>query len=470
MSTPTTLRPSLSAVIWMVFFLALTFSDWRLVLISADGDPALHWRIGNWMIEHREVIRTEQFSHTKFGTPLISKEWLSEIVFAAAGIALGWNGAVLLGAALIATTLWLLHRLLLREGCDLVLATGLVLLAAFSMSHHWLARPHLFTHVLTVAFLWKLREGKQLWLLPVLMLVWTNLHGAFFTGFVLIGCFWLGALFTDRSHLKALTGIGLACLLASFVNPNGWNLHLQVLQFLQSPTLAAYANEFRSPNFHSAGMHGFLLLLLTLFLMLFLARPKLRATDLVLIIVWLFFALRAARNIPIFTLCIIPIIAEQLTNLPWLQRFRPLSTRLGTRSRTGFAAPVAALAIWFAFRPATDVLPDRFPVAAVEFLRNEPTAVAGEMFNDYGWGGYLMLAMPERKVFVDGRNDFYGAELMEEFDEVDEVKAGWADVLVKYGVGWTILPVKHPLNALLALSPEWREAHRDDVAVIYTHR
>src|ERR1019366_7175633 len=105
----------------------------------------LHWRIGNWMLEHQRVIDAEYFSHTRPGAPMISMEWLSQLLYATAGNALGWNGFVLVAAALIATTLWPLYRLLLAEDCDQLLAVLLVLLAALAMSHHWLARPHLVT-------------------------------------------------------------------------------------------------------------------------------------------------------------------------------------------------------------------------------------------------------------------------------------------------------------------------------------
>ena len=105
--------PSFGIAIWLALFLGHCLSDWRLVLISADGDPCLHRRIGEWMIENRAVLRIEEFSHTRFGAPVIAKEWLGEIAYAAAERALGWNGAVLLAALLIATTFWLLHRWLL---------------------------------------------------------------------------------------------------------------------------------------------------------------------------------------------------------------------------------------------------------------------------------------------------------------------------------------------------------------------
>jgi hypothetical protein len=118
----------------------------------------------------------------------------------------------------------------------------------------------------------------------------------------------------------------------------------------------------------------------------------------------------------------------------------------------------------------TDVLSNRFPVAAVEFVTAHPQAVHGEMFNDYGWGGYLVLAMPAHRVFVDGRNDFYGPDLVREFSSVNTVETNWETVLEKYGVGWTILPRTHPLNVLFSLRKDWGLAYADDVTAIYARR
>jgi len=94
--------PTIGLSLWLIFVLGLMLSQWRVVMINSDGDACLHWRIGNWMIEHHAVIRADVFSHTRANAPLISKEWLSEVLFAAAGDALGWNGIALLAAVLIA--------------------------------------------------------------------------------------------------------------------------------------------------------------------------------------------------------------------------------------------------------------------------------------------------------------------------------------------------------------------------------
>jgi hypothetical protein len=484
----------------LAFFLGLSLTSWRLVLISADGDPCLHWRIGNWMIEHRAVIRADQFSHTRFGALLVSKEWLSEVLFAVAGNLLGWNGIVLLSAALIATTLWLLHRQLVFEGDELLLSTALVLLASRACALHWLARPHLTTHLLTVVFAWQLRRfdraeisGKKLVaVLAPLMLLWANVHGAFFIGFVLIGIYFLGALWPVSRHKMLALGTTLvACVAASLINPNGWRLHAQVIEFLRTPILASLTNEFRSPNFHSNSTTGFSMELLALALMLLVARPRLRPMEVMLIGVWGYFALHSVRNVPVFALVITPILAEHLNaflsgvrEVGWLRLYQKLSNDVSALNRTARGGGLVVFAVTtlllVAAKPrlmggapviATEPLTNRFPVAAVEFLKKTPNAIHGNMFNDYGWGGYLMLVMPERKVFIDGRNDFYGPDLVKDFNAADEVHPGWNDVLQKYDVGWTILPVNHPLSVLLSLqSNRWNLAYQDNVTAIYRRR
>jgi hypothetical protein len=116
------------------------------------------------------------------------------------------------------------------------------------------------------------------------------------------------------------------------------------------------------------------------------------------------------------------------------------------------------------------VLSNRFPIAAVQFVTTNPQAINGEMFNPFGWGGFLTLAMPAHRVFVDGRDDFYGPELIRELNSVDQVHHDWDVTLKKYNVGWTILPRTHPLNVLLGLRTDWSLAYEDDVTAIYARK
>ncbi|MBI5396754.1 MAG: hypothetical protein HZA91_15780 [Verrucomicrobia bacterium] len=492
--------PSVGVCLWLALFLVVTLTEWRPVLINSDGDPCWHWRNGNWMIEHSAVVRSDLYSHTRPGAPLVTKEWLAEIFYATAGNALGWGGIVALAAALIATTLWLLYRQLVAEGRDALLSALLVGLAALACSIHWLARSLLVTHLMAVVFAANLRAfehgrvpAQRLFALLVpLMALWANLHGGFLTGIALIGMFAAGDFIQlmlspheERpaiwQKIGTLLALAVACLFASLLNPNGWGLHAHILDFVR-PGVHPFTSEFQSPNFHDQGTLGFLLLLLAMLAMFLVARPRLNPTDLLLLAAWSYLSLRAARNEPIFAIVATPILAEHWS--AWLSRPRneprPAMAALWQRLTANFTAmqrvadgrvlaAIVALGVVFALaKPLvpTGIQTDRFPVAAVQWLKKNPGAVRGEMFNEMRWGGYLILAMPERKVFVDSRDDFYGS-FMREYLTVDGLWPGWEKVLDARRVGWTLSPRAHPLNQMLALRPDWTPVYADDVAVIF---
>ncbi|MBI3893316.1 MAG: hypothetical protein HY303_17495, partial [Candidatus Wallbacteria bacterium] len=115
------------------------------------------------------------------------------------------------------------------------------------------------------------------------------------------------------------------------------------------------------------------------------------------------------------------------------------------------------------------IAPMRFPSEAVDWLRRERPA--GRLFNDYDFGGYLMFNLPEYPVFVDGRVDVYSKHgAFADFLSVWHLVPDWERVLEARGVRVVLLEQRQSLAALLGASQNWREAHRDDVAVVFVKR
>jgi hypothetical protein len=474
--------------LWLVVLLILVAQPWRTMMVSSDGDACMHWRIGEWMLQHKQIIRADVFSHTRFGQPIISKEWLSELIFAAAGRWGGLYGLCAVAALVIASTFALLHRQLLREGNDLVITTIVTLLAAWASSQHWLARPHVFSFLMVVLWNGALRRfehgGSQRWLnirLGVLTLLWVNLHGAFLAGFVIVGAYWLGAAFesmrtgdyaaqdASRRRLKVLTAAALLCAVVSLVNPNGFTLHLHNIQFLRSEFLRNWLAEYRSTDFHLPEARGFLVWLGLMFFTLALTRPHVSASEGLLLISWTYFALYSARNIPLLAILSAPILAPGLSQA-WRVRWNDFSLRLQALNEASHGWPLVTLATFIAlvFVPhQTEMIASKWPVNAVGYIRQNPDEFRGNMFNQYAWGGYLMQALPEHRVFVDGRTDFYGEPLIRQFDATASLSTNWMDALTQYNVRWTLMPTNHRLNLALALLPGWKRVYSNEVATIY---
>ncbi|HUJ11027.1 MAG TPA: hypothetical protein VL171_13465 [Verrucomicrobiae bacterium] len=474
--------------LWIVILLILLAQPWRTMMVASDGDTCMHWRVGEWMLQHHQILRRDVFSYTRLDQPFISKEWLSEIIFAEAGRWAGLYGLAVVAALLIATTFAWLHRQLLREGNDYAVAIFVTLIAAWAACTHWLARPHAFTFLLAVLWVNELRcyekkaSARRLYVvLPVLTLLWVNLHGGYLAGFVTLGIYWWGAIIEWalarnsppqaiilRRKLRAFTVVLALCGVVSLINPNGYKLHLHNLQFLHSTYLTNWLAEYGSPDFHAADSLGFLMWLGLMFLTLTLTRPRLSPTSGLMLLVWTYFALYAVRNIPLCAIFTAPIIAAALTEsaTPLVKR---ISNPLREIHRVSHGGPLLAMIAVFAIvipRPL-HIPVKNWPVEAVEYIKSHPDQFQGNMFNEYVWGGYLLIALPDHRVFIDGRTDFYGESFLRQYDEISTLNTNWLETLQQYDVQWTLLPKDRRLNSALGLMPNWERVYSNQVATIF---
>ena len=474
--------PNLSAWLWLILFLFLIADPQRTKLVSGDGDANMHWRVGEYMLETKQIIRADVFSHTMPGSPIVSKEWLAQILFALAGRAGGLTGLTILAAVVIASTFALLHRQLVCEGSDLLVATLLILIAAWASVPHWHARPHVFSFLMLLLWHQAIRRykrqdcaGRLAVTLGVLTVLWVNLHGGYLAGFIVLGGYWMAALIEFKSpearrKLITLTGIGLLCAVVSLLNPNGYRVHIHNLQFVRSSFFVNWLDEYASNNFHLADSYGLLAWLAILFIALVVFRPRLSTGNWIVLIAWCYFALYAVRNVTFFVILSAPIFAPVLSVAVRGSVLRDTSeriTRIDSPNRGWITVLAIATIAVIVASPVTSMPSRSWPVAAVDFIQKNRDQFGGNMFNLYGWGGYLLQTLPEHKVFVDGRADFYGEALVRDYDEVDELRPHCREVLERYEVQWTLLPVNHRLNQALALQHEWQRVYIDEVAVIY---
>lgn len=477
--------PNLSVWLWLILFLFLIADPQRTKLVSSDSDANMHWRVGESMLETKQIVRSDAFSHTRFGAPVVSKEWLSQILFAIAGHMRGLTGLSILGAIVIATTFSMLHRQLVRDGTDLLTATLVVLIAAWASVPHWHARPHVFSflmlllwHRVILRFLRNDGNGMKLALtLGLLMLLWVNLHGGYLAGFIVLGGYWVAALVgcktaEGRRKLTTLTWVGLLCAAVSLLNPNGWRIHVHNLQFVQSPFFVNWLDEYSSINFHAPDSFGVLAWLVVFFLVIVLCRPRFSLGAWIVLISWSYFALYAVRNVTFFAILSAPILAPVLSDAlcsDAIRWWRNVSTRLARvdGANCGWLTAIAIALVVACYVPVKSMPARTWPVAAVEYIERHPEQFKGNMFNLYGWGGYLLRVAPDHKVFVDGRADFYGEALVRDYDEIQELHPRWFDLMERYDVSWTLLPVNHRLNQALPQLDGWHPVYTDDVAVVF---
>jgi len=193
--------PRLEDILFLAIFLAVIGLGPRL--LNMDGDLGRHLTIGNYILDNLTIPTRDIFSHTMTGLPLTPHEWLAQVVFALSYRLGGLDGVVVFCALLIACTFTLVFRQCIAQSKMLLSSLALTILGAAAASIHWLTRPHLFTMLITVLWIrelerWRLTGRWRWWVLPLLMLVWVNFHGAFIVGIMIWGIYLIDNLLSNR--------------------------------------------------------------------------------------------------------------------------------------------------------------------------------------------------------------------------------------------------------------------------------
>ena len=245
----------------MLILLSLT-----LLLPLSPQDYWWYLRLGQDVATTGSVPTLDTYSFTRAGAPFFYQSWLAALLFwkiyQAGGIALTF----FLRAVIVAVTYTLLWALVRNAGAGPRLASLLVLLAALAGSNNWSFRPQLFIYpifVLVLFILTKWTQGKKrgLWILPVLSMLWVNLHGSF-PLFFSLGAFAFLFGQGDKKQLAFALGISSVTL---FINPHG----LYVLGYVKD-MLSASSNQLFSIEWQPMVNRGWQANLFYLWLLLFI--------------------------------------------------------------------------------------------------------------------------------------------------------------------------------------------------------
>lgn len=473
--------PRIGDAVFIVIFLSVLFSGSQL--INSDGDLGRHLTVGQYIIDAHRIPTRDIFSYTMYGQPLIPHEWLSEVIFSLSYRFLGMDGVILLCALILSLTLVLIYRQTLQRSGLRILSLAFTLMVWTTISFHWLARPHLLTMLMIVIWIGgmeRLRKGQNRfwWLLPALMCVWVNLHGAFIAGFAVWIIYFAGWLwehwFLSKTENRPVGSariwilVGVLSGIASLINPSGWKIWGNSVGYISNQFLVDHTIEYQSPNFHNPIFWPFALLVLLSIFLFGINHLRLKPTSLLLLIFWTAMGLYSVRNIPLYALIAVPILAEGSAES--LRIYFPSKAKADGGVFSVFTVILTTLIILggrgSGLTPPNNTYSQKlFPVEAANWLMNNPPS--GNMYNHFIWGGYLLYRLwPEQLVFIDGQTDFYGEDLTRQYLSVMLGEADWQDVLKCYQINWAIVPTNSLISRLLQNELNWQIAYQDETAVV----
>lgn len=465
-------------------------------------------KTGQYILETKTIPHQDIFSHTAFGHSETYPGWLSEVIFYSLYHLAGLKLLILLKALIATLTFLVLFRIMYNKKVNIYpapvyrggvyLALGVILLAAFVVYPRLRLRPLVFSFLFLSLFYYLLhffqyRKRNLLFLLPLLMIPWANLHPGFMAGFIIlfIFCFaesiklgvkkyfnrnW-GSILNGK-EIRLLLIITFLVILASLVNVYGYQALSYSFQLTGKRIFMERVSEWRPIDFSKIFYPYWIMFGLTI-LALGLSRKKIDFTGLTLFLVAALLSLSSRRHIELFVVFVSPILAKHLnvvfkkriTSIPKIRLF-PISPLI-----------FILIIVWMAVRlPSQLRIEERlFPNKAVNFIKENE--LSGNFFNPSGWGGYLIWrCYPECRVFIDGRCLVYGERIYEEYGAIfrgeprPPMRGGgepaWKDLLDRYKVNLALIDYsgKHSrpnLRDRLYESRDWRLVYWDDDAMLY---
>lgn len=401
-------------------------------LMPVQSDTWWQLRAGQDFWQTGSIPLQDTYTHTAHGRFWMNHEWLSEVLFYGLYRLGGLPLMTAVAAVLVTASVWLSWSMMTGSA---LLRLALMGGAVSTLSIAWTPRPHVFTLVLLTVCVRLLVSRQRIWL-PLLFLVWANLHGGFTLGILMVGGATLAALPDGYKEARSWVLLLLTCVAVTLLTP------LSLAFWLELPASLARLREYQVIEWRQASLTNFTLIpfwlgAISLVTLAVVRRRDLMtsSTDRLLTIAALLLlplAFNSIRNIPPFLLIGLPAITRLLP-ASLSREANQRVTRPQANAHLGVLAASCVLAVGVVTTAWTAPW-ERLgwqPVSAAAIAAVE--SCDGPLYNSYDDGGYLIWFAPERKVFIDSRQDPFPVELMRQ-DMRAQFDGDYRDAFAEHGI------------------------------------
>lgn len=462
-----------------------------------DTDFWWHLKDGQYIAMHHVVPSRDFMSYTFVGHAWTDHEWLAELLLYGLYSVAGLWGPIVFFAAAICAAFALVYLRMIGRGINQIVALFILAPAFMASSASWGPRIQMLSLFFLSAYSLALfryrvtRDRRLLAVFPLLMLLWTNIHGGFVLGLVVMALTVAGEWLNlktghdDALSMDEIRALGIAFLITfavTIVNPNTVRQLLYPLTFVLPNAYTNLIEESASPNFHMPVMMVFEGMLLLLISSVLIVRPRVNWTYLLLVLAFTHLSFSQVRNVPLWCVVVSPILAEYVqalvarqNRLPRFHSYqsRPVTGRLKPILNLSMLAMVALLYLlegthYINASTLRKAETDNYPTGAIAYMRSHH--LPPHVFVSYAWGGYLLWNLfPTYRDFMDSRADtLYNTRHLRAYLTMYSAAPGWKSTLKTYGVQDVLVERKAPLAQALAESPGWTLRYRDAESVLYT--
>lgn len=433
---------------WVFIFLSIIFLAFFFkASVFLDPDFGWHYQMGN-LITESGIPKLDPFSYTKPSFEFVDHEWLTNVLIYKIHLRIGYIGMAIIWSLLMIAVLYIsIFKINVSKAKNIVKTeltkATVVAIGAGLFIHQFGVRPQVISWLFISVLLWVLGsyndKPKIKYLIPLLFLVWANMHGMFVLGIVT-----LSISLSIKSIIKKqidLTdaSIFFTSLVLTFINPYGVNLWKEVFSTFFDYSSRMQIMEWR-PVWTRLNL-VYPLICVSALTLIYRYRKLFKPESIVLFLMLMGMSVNSLISLPLFGVIALPVLFSGLFFL----KGEAATIKFGKKRFDkilkvffGISIGLYVFAVSYSMKEAFEISEDQYyPKDAIGFIStNLPS---GQIFAPFNWGGYLIWKIPIKKVFVDGRMVHWDG-ILDYQTQILDGDINYIDVFDKYNIQMIVWP------------------------------
>ena len=458
-----------------------------------DNDLWARLIAGGYIVENLNILKYDFLSYTPTH-PWYDHEWGASVFFYLALKYFGNNGLIILRGLLAALTIFICFKTVELRKPKSTTAYNILYFAVMFLvvlkSIGPIIRCLLFTCLFFAIFIYileraRLGNKKTLILLPLLMILWSNIHGGCMSGIGILGIYTVGE-FLNKKSFKEYIYTLLGCLAALFINPYGFE-YVKFL-FFATTMNREYITEWTSP-FHPQYLSSYMRYKIYLIVMVFtqiiyliknkINYVKMDKTKILLVILMICLSVTHIRHQTFFILTVGTLLYDEFYSVfNNAVDFIRKKLRIDNKEFISNICLIKEITVYFLLfiisfpylissNKEIRITETEYPRYAVEFIKINN--ITGNLFINFDWGSYAAYKLyPNNLIVMDGRyEEVYNPNLLMDLKNFHILKNDWYKIIRDYKTDVMIIETKYPVYKKMLEHPDWKLIFENNLSGVF---
>ena len=408
-----------------------------IFLFNYGNDFYWHLKTGEYIINSKKIPNIGIFSYYAINNNLTwtSHEWLFEVIIYLYKSVFYQYGAIIyiiLSLVILSFILWRLNQESFIKYPFYTVIWAII--SMLILANKILPRPHLISYILfaaTILIAFKIQKKKNnkiIFLIPIISILWSNIHGGSSNlSYIIYGIFLLDSIKKkDKDLSKKYFLMTVLSLLFIMINPHGVKMIFYPYQNMTYKVMLSCIDEWQKLNIFSIDGIFYLLFITSIIYILFKNKRKVDLLSVLLIGSFIYLAIKSTRFMPYLLIVSTSIIPSYFQ----ISKFKIDIIPIFIFGVLVFIILTITIAI-----PQANNSFKRISDDMIQYLKEKENLV---LYNSYNLGGYLIYK--DIPVFIDSRADIY---INCNFSDVCQIEKGYQpNLLEKYNFNTLIIENK----------------------------